>query len=290
VNDSEKSKRYREKKKTEDPSYYAKQYAKEKSRQTEIQRKDKIASITAWKKAHPEKVAEYKRINRARKAALRPPKPLKPHKRTMVEYLAELAARFSAWEQGCQTEEEAYWLGFIVADGNVHRGRLLIGLHARDEGHLNNLQAWLGGGRVNIRESRPGLVVFSVGSIELVRRLAMFDVVPDKHFKTKWPMLLPRCLDRHFIRGVFDGDGCIRRTKKGCWRWNITGNPPLLAAIQNVLVEDCGVKRNKLSSVDKNGVTCRLEYDGNRQVGRIMKYLYQDAAVWLERKRTLWGR
>jgi hypothetical protein len=234
----------------------------------------------------------YRARKRAEARALRPPKPEKERRLTREQDLIrrhEIADfRFPHWARGCETQEEAYWLGFIVADGNVFEDRVKVGLWRPDRPHLLALQEWCGGGSVVDPPSKPNGVVFSVSSVALARRLAKLGVVPDKHFKTQFPEI-PRRLWPHFIRGVFDGDGCIRLTTKGQWRWNITGNPPLLRSIQAVFYAEHLIKKlNKLSSIAKNGVTCRFECEGDQQVTRIMGYLYRDATVWLARKRVLW--
>lgn len=247
----------------------------------------KKAYDTLHKKERLEKANVYKKRKRAEVRALRPPKSPKPQQPTRDE-LAE--ARFGHWRNGCHTQEEAYWLGFIVADGNVCNGRLSVGLQRGDRTHLISLQVWLGAGSITDYTKPDSLMTrYAVGSVALCRRLEALGIVPDKHFKTVFPEI-PAPLHRHFIRGVFDGDGCVRRTTKGCWRWNITGNPPLLYSIQSVLVSEGCVKKNKLSSAARNGVTRRLEYDGDRQVARIMAYLYKRARMWLPRKRDLWKR
>lgn len=46
-----------------------------------------------------------------------------------------------------ETEDAAYWLGFLAADGNVSNGRLRIGLAARDVDHLRTFCRWLGSDR-----------------------------------------------------------------------------------------------------------------------------------------------
>jgi len=62
---------------------------------------------------------------------------------------------------------------------------------------------------------------------------------------------LPHHLERHFIRGVFDGDGTISVNKKGLWASHITcASKPFLEDFHQILeTEDIEVR---ISSYKKN--------------------------------------
>jgi intein-encoded DNA endonuclease-like protein len=85
-------------------------------------------------------------------------------------------------------------------------------------------------------------------SFKMVDNLAKYYVVPCKTFTVKFPNI-PRDLERHYIRGLFDADGCIskqlRKKKEKSGKvytyaggeFSIEGNKELVLEIQNRLVE-----------------------------------------------------
>lgn len=98
--------------------------------------------------------------------------------------------------------------------------------------------------------------------------------------------IIPDNLFHHFVRGYFDGDGSISYSKKGDflkWEWELAGTKQFLTRI-----------REKLSLLD-------LSIQEIRQFGKIFRfriaksktaelkilydYLYQDASLFLERKK-----
>jgi len=118
------------------------------------------------------------------------------------------------------TEESAYWIGFLMADGCVHlKGEkkhpwVSLGLAEHDRGHIVKFRDFLGsthkidtitqkgGFKPGCRMSR-----FSVGSRKLTERLAFYGIVPRKTHIAQVMGGLEN--NRHFWRGFIDGDGHI---------------------------------------------------------------------------------
>lgn len=119
------------------------------------------------------------------------------------------------------TEEKAYWLGFLSADGCVYKPkttnsyRIEINLQDSDEGHLRkflnavspnqNICHYKSGGRIY-----HSITVFSN---QLGTDLIRHGVTPRKSL-TLQPWNGPAHLMRHYWRGMVDGDGCICDGKK----------------------------------------------------------------------------
>jgi transposase len=87
------------------------------------------------------------------------------------------------------TEEAAYWLGFIAADGSIKReGVLRIGLAECDRGHLFKFTAWISSDRpvyemVN-NHGRP-TVHIEIGSTHICNALATYGIMPRKTYELK---------------------------------------------------------------------------------------------------------
>lgn len=101
---------------------------------------------------------------------------------------------------------------------------------------------------------------------------------------------VPEQLRRHVIRGLWDGDGTLALAGDGSkdWYFNISGSKPLLEEVQKELIRNCGVGKVTIFDVkdEKSGeiTTWRLQYKGNEQVPRIMRWLYQSASIKHEGK------
>lgn len=200
-------------------------------------------------------------------------------------------------------EENAYWLGFIAADGYVTRlksrysQQLIVSLASKDRGHLLRLRESLQSNHP-IRDydysnrgkgkSKP-YTSFSIRSQQLCDDLAQFGIVPAKTHTLRWPGL-PVDLLRHFLRGYFDGDGYWNIDKRGKRQvaFRVTSNRGLLEDCQEYLMEACSLRSTKLSHQEHKGkVSCStLIYSGNRQSRRIYDLLYKDATVYMPRKKA----
>ena len=177
------------------------------------------------------------------------------------------------------TEEKAYWLGFIVADGCVtQKGVFIVNLSSKDKDHLIRLKHALGSGHPVTDILGGRAVNLTIGCKRLCAGLATHGVVYLKTKRTVWPTLRPD-LEHHFARGYFDGDGCIVPTN-----FSIAGYEPFLLQYQQVLVNNIdGMRFTKLRSV--NGGTFHvMQYGGNPQLRKIRGYLYKNASVYLTRK------
>lgn len=130
--------------------------------------------------------------------------------------------------EGSLGVESAYWLGFIYADGSVAykpRWCVSVSLASRDEAHVHALQAVLGG---RVAATKAGAVRLMVHSKELCRSLAKRGVVPRKSYVPVEPPALGDEPGRAFLRGLFDGNGCLHRTKRGHLQAAFCGHPAVV--------------------------------------------------------------
>lgn len=99
--------------------------------------------------------------------------------------------------------------------------------------------------------------------------------------------IVPEHLLNHFIRGYFDGDGCITQQNNGTQCSIVfTGLDSFLFELQKVLVEKCDLNIVKMHSRRRSSSEFKqFAYRGNKQCKRIYDYLYKDATRWMPRKR-----
>ena len=123
--------------------------------------------------------------------------------------------------------EMAYVLGFLYADGDIEDVRKssrtqYVTIASVDRDILESIKKALGSGHnLNYRAPRKvtyrngktyesrGIYRLRIGSKKMFNDLLKLGLSPRKSLTIKFPDDIPdNCLN-HFIRGYFDGDGCI---------------------------------------------------------------------------------
>ena len=190
------------------------------------------------------------------------------------------------------TEEKAYWLGFMYADGyicdNSNRygeDQFGITLSSVDEEHLNKFKK-------SINATNPISHEYNKNGHDQARILmtsqkTVNDLIKQGCYKKKTlilepPKQVPTELLWHFIRGFFDGDGSLTyhkiQNKYDAYGINITTIYPIAAWIQEFTGYGTLVKDNRKEH------TWYLSFGGNRQVLSFCNKLYENATIYLDRK------
>lgn len=195
------------------------------------------------------------------------------------------------------TEEKAYILGFICADGHIEKDRLNITVSIKDKDILEKIREAMQSNhpikevkRTNLYNKTDRktltLVELMIGSVKLVKPLFNMGLTTNKTYTLNGDIVkyIPKYLIRDFLRGYFDGDGNVffgRRYSSGYkYNVNICGNEDfLLKSFQiyfpstNKLYKDLYSRQCfvwKLSQRDK--------------VRDFMYYLYYNSSIFLQRK------
>ena len=194
------------------------------------------------------------------------------------------------------SEEKAYILGFLYADGCVSRrslSSLSISLQARDKEIVEKIKiAFKSNSPIEdyVYKNKPYCRVCFY-SKHLCNRLRELGCVSLKSVNLTWTEgIVSSVYMRHFIRGYFDGDGHFSFWKhKGKYlksHFNITSTMNFCEGLSNFIHSSFGYncymsQRHKDS--DTNNRT--IELSGNKQITAIMKWLYEDATIFLNRKK-----
>ena len=190
------------------------------------------------------------------------------------------------------TEEKAYWLGFIYADGYVvHSGiygkEFGIELQAKDINHLKKFNKSVNGNlKINKFKKKCNLnnKTYDMCSIRIYRKnfvesLEKWGVIENKTFDIKFPNINEELI-RHFIRGYFDGDGCVTKNKEYIKYDFTSGNISFLEELRCILY-----KNNIKSYIYKEKEnTYRLCIGGMLNCDIFYNYLYKDSNIYLDRK------
>lgn len=189
------------------------------------------------------------------------------------------------------TQEKAYWLGILYADGCVRneKNMVTLTLNIEDEYILEKFANFVSEDLKPTKHSINAKRV-SISNSKIYNDLLNKGLMERKSLKLKFPniKILPIYLQSHFIRGYFDGDGglFIETNKNGKTKsllFHITGTFEFLEEVQKILGTN-----NKLNIESKNGNVATLRIKGNQKTLRIMNFLYKDAAVFMKRKYNIY--
>jgi DNA-binding XRE family transcriptional regulator len=190
-------------------------------------------------------------------------------------------------------EDKAYWLGFFAADGTVVGNVARVKLAARDRDHLFRLKEALRCTNPVSDTVTDGFrqSYLTVTSRRLVQGLAANGVVPRKGDILEWPSHLNPPLLRHYLRGYVDGDGGFyahrygNRPKSGtAFIFSFVSSRAFCEGARRYLAAAADVHRSRMTSIG-SGKVFTLRYAGQPQVYRIYHLLYDEATVYLPRKR-----
>lgn len=193
-----------------------------------------------------------------------------------IRYLADFTT--------IDTEEKAYILGFIGADGYLSDSNwtLEICLHKQDVDILNKIREIIAPW-ASIRPKKDKRFVdqrylrLTVCSKELCSKLMTHGIIRAKTFDLQAPCLTP-ALVPHYIRGYFDGDGSVYFHKDQRVDVNITsGSYKILEFINTSFTG------HNTSVGGPSGGKYRIDY-GKGSAMRFLKYIYSDAEIFLDRK------
>lgn len=202
------------------------------------------------------------------------------------------------------TEEKAYWLGFIFADGyisgfdsnNKNIYHFEISLKGSDKQHLDKFNIFTkheDPDHVKINKAEcfnTGVICdryrWTIRSKHLWETLNSYGCVPSKSLILQFPdkaIFKDKSLIRHFIRGYWDGDGCLSYTNKEHTRAciSVLGTKDFLTEMKNNLPLKCDY--NLQNNNSEKDITKVLSLHG-RNAFDLCYYLYNDATIYLDRK------
>lgn len=212
------------------------------------------------------------------------------------------------------TEEKAYWLGFIFADGWVytsekHRSWCTgIELQKDDIGHLRKFNKSINGNysvdtRVRTDSFKDGdprthktcqsksfyeTCFIRIFSKQFTDNLIDKGVIQNKSLVKKFPNYLPEDLVRHFIRGYFDGNGSVWSKTQNTLCFKIgSGSKDFITVLRDVLIKSEIYCSEILSTSNKHGKDTYFTFDIYSNFENSLKfynYLYLNSTIYLERK------
>lgn len=229
-------------------------------------------------------------------------------RQTISKYLKERNIDVVNYQNRCRidetvfdtidTEEKAYWLGFIYADGNISSEghRFEINLSIADLNHMLKLKSFLKGDDIEIRidtckGEQYAMCRLSVRNEHLWNTLNEKGCIPCKSLVLEWPnekIFTNKLLIRHFIRGYWDGDGTIGlyNGKYGkMFNLSATGTPMFLSGIKKIIGLGGSLRNESYNTRVSNAWSLSFNALKARKIARL---LYQDATIYLDRKYAIY--
>lgn len=193
----------------------------------------------------------------------------------------------TSYFKNIDSEEKAYFLGFLFADGSVDKSSgIKISLKSWDEDILEKFSNIIYGFKKIVNsttnDGKTEVSTLYFYSKEMVKDLAGYGCVNAKAFLIRLPKLNDD-MYRHFIRGYFDGDGCISFKKDGRTIIDITSNAKFTEDLRVFLLDKAGVKMNKYISSRNNETAC-IQATSRKQVVAFLNYIYKDSTIYMNRK------
>jgi DNA-binding transcriptional regulator WhiA len=203
------------------------------------------------------------------------------------------------------TENKAYFLGFIIADGSISDkprsiGRFSIEITEADKYILETLKKELNiKTDIKVIHSKKGAAnrkpeaVLRWTSRPMLETLKTYDILPNKTHNTSFKFnldIIPKEFLGDFIRGFIDGDGSFE-SKNGIFTPSIIGTSlDWLIQIGDVIAENTGLNYKYRKITGKTVTYYVLRWSSNnkdkpKKIEKLYNFLYNRAVTFLQRKK-----
>lgn len=194
----------------------------------------------------------------------------------------------------------AYVLGYLYADGSLEDASYLRGKYINvtsiDKNTIVKIRRWLDS-KHTIVEGAPSTAnghkryLLRIGSHELYNDLTKLGLYPNKSLTVTFPKI-PGEYFSHFVRGYFDGDGCVYFEKSKGVTMNIitkrlrvifvSGSKKFLIGLMQALNNKLNLNQEKIYDGHRS---YQLLYSTHDSIN-LFKFLYKNSEkfVFLKRK------
>lgn len=192
------------------------------------------------------------------------------------------------------SNNDAYILGMIYSDGNLSKNCIEISLQEQDKELLESISKYIYS-KINLqyrqaKEFKKDNVIYNqksqyrflLCSKSVCNKLRTLGLSENKSLKIRFPNI-PEEFHSHFIRGVFDGDGCIHISNKykGNNRITIVSNYKFCNDLKDIVKKHLNIN---ISINNKNENVGIFSISGNKQVKTFMDWIYDKSDLKMNRK------
>lgn len=188
------------------------------------------------------------------------------------------------------SEEKAYLLGFLFADGNVYKNQVTLEIQYRDIEILHLLQKELHSSNKISYRKRDNIEMCScrICSEQIRKDLEKYGIIPDKTHKTTHLPDIPKKFLKDFLRGLVDGDGWITKDKLGYYHIGFVNN---YASVCQDFQDKCNslIEHKTQAKITNKGNNSGYvaQFQSKESVKQLATVLYKDSTCYLTRKYNL---
>ena len=186
------------------------------------------------------------------------------------------------------TEEKAYFLGLLYADGynNTDRNSVALSLKEDDKEILLRLNSLLQPSKhlqyveyKTTNSSNQYRLV--IANKHISKKLVELGCDKAKTYTLKFPLdsQVPKHLVRHFVRGYFDGDGWVGK-KAIC----IVSTLNFCNSLAEILNQELNVNSYIRARHPERNNNIRMLELSNKSARLFLKWIYKDSNIYLQRK------
>ena len=189
-------------------------------------------------------------------------------------------------------QDKAYILGLLYADGyyNQKTNTVSITLQEDDKHILEEINNLINSDRhlrfVNnnqYKETWKNCYQLVMTGKHISSMLCNYGVLPKKSLILEYPYWLDKSLQRHFVRGYFDGDGHIAKAKYK-YNMSIIGTDNFCDGVKKLIEEELQLCPRLYVSQSLDKPTRTLMLTRKNDCKMFFDWIYQDANLFLRRK------
>lgn len=183
------------------------------------------------------------------------------------------------------TENKAYILGYITADGSITKKNIRLECSERDDEIIKFIISEINPETKIYKYIKNDNQCFSyayIGSIDNVSDLEKYNVIKNKQCANLPLVYLGDEFTRHFIRGYFDGDGCV---------YNKSGKPSISICADTLFANQLkailklnGIKSYVIDMKKYGSNICNVRIDGLSNTKKFFDFIYAESGFCLYRK------
>lgn len=193
-----------------------------------------------------------------------------------------------------QGHNQAYIIGFLGADGNISQkdNRIDLELFSADFEILEKIREEIELERpIKVYECTDGYIKNKLyfHSAQIKKDLMTYGLVPNKTYSKDYhfPHKLEKKYIIDYIRGMFDGDGSVKKTGHSLTFQVDSSSKEVVEEIQKFLLEEYNIKTQITTNKKVNVLLYRL-YCYGTEARKIYDILYTPNSLFLKRKYEKW--
>lgn len=212
------------------------------------------------------------------------------------------AIKFNVNKFNCiDSEDSAYWFGYLNADGNIHKAKetTTLTLGSIDKDILIKFNAFMERDQIiNTINNNKGygnnkpFYTLTISNSQLIKNLNNLGLFANKTISHKFPEI-PNELLKHFIRGYFDGNGSFSKYHSYCKKlskthtkycFSLEGTEEFILQLQTILKNKFNKEFYLCKRFETTNCSTTIKGSGRKNTLDFLNWIYEDAIIYMDRK------